>query len=168
MPTKPYSEVKVMLGNAASAWEKLMSHIRYYYEMDEIWQEGKPTHKHRNILYIKRSGKALIALGLREGYFAASIVLGKAERDKFDLQRETFSDPVTKEYDETEILHDGAWLSFDVYDDSIVDDFIRLVEIKRKPNRKVLPGNIEMCGVLDIGLSHSEITEKLFSNGESL
>ena len=47
--TKPYSEVKAILGTASSAWEKLVGHIRFYYEIDEIWAEGKPTHKHYNI-----------------------------------------------------------------------------------------------------------------------
>lgn len=160
--TKPYSEVKALLGNATVAWEKLTSHIRYYYEIDEIWAEGKPTHKHRNILYFKRSGKSLIILALRDGYFEACIVLGKAERDKFDMQRDTFGEAVLKLYDETEILHDGMWLNFDIFDSSLVDDFIRLVGIKRKPNRKVLPDSMEKCGQLDIGLSHSEITERVF------
>ena len=45
-PTKPCEQVKAMLGNASAAWEKLVGHIRFYYEIDEIWAEGKPTYKH--------------------------------------------------------------------------------------------------------------------------
>ena len=51
--TKPYDEVKAMLGGASTAWEKLVGYIRYYYEVDEVWAEGKPTHKHYNILTFK-------------------------------------------------------------------------------------------------------------------
>ena len=38
---------------------------------------------------------------------------------------------------------------------------IRLLHLKRKPNRKVLPDNLEKCGRLDLGLSHDEITNLL-------
>ena len=33
-------------------------------------------------------------------------------------------------------LHDGKWLMFEPVDTSLFDDFIRLLGIKRKPNRK--------------------------------
>ncbi|MCL2275637.1 MAG: DUF3788 domain-containing protein [Defluviitaleaceae bacterium] len=158
-PTKPYKEVKNLLGNAAPAWEKLVGYIRYYYELDEIWAEGKPTQKHYNNLFFKRSGKALISCHLRDGHFLVCVVLGKTEREKFDARRNDFSETVCKEYDATEALHDGKWLGFTVKDDSLHDDFIRLMHIKRKPNRKVASDKtLAQCGRLDIGLSYSEIT----------
>jgi len=158
-PTKPYSEVKAMLGSASVAWERLTGHIRYYYEIDEIWTEGKSTHKHYNILTFKRGGKSLITLCLRENFFIACITLGAKEREKFEQQREKFGDAVCKEYDASETLHDGKWLGFEVRDESLINDIVRFLPIKRKPNRKVLPENIEKCGRLDIGLSNEEITE---------
>ena len=158
---KPYEEVKTMLGSTSTAWEKLVGHIRYHYVMDEKWVEGKPTHKNYNNLFIRRGGKSLIILAVRENYFMVAVVLGKAERDKFDEQRETFGETVCKEYDKAETYHDGKWLGFDVYDEGPVDDIIRLLHLKRKPNRKVLPESLEMCGCLDLGLSHDEITKRL-------
>ncbi|MDR0767901.1 MAG: DUF3788 domain-containing protein, partial [Methanosarcinales archaeon] len=86
---KPYKQVKAMLGSASPAWEKLVGHIRFFYVMDELWKEGNPTHKQYNELYIRRGGKSLTILGIREGYFIACVVLGKNEREKFDEQRET-------------------------------------------------------------------------------
>ena len=161
-PTKPFTEIKTMLGKAITPWETLVAHIRYHYEIDEIWAEGKPTHKNHNNLYFKRSGKPLIGLSLRGEYFVAWMALGKAEREKFDQQREHFSETVLKQYDEAETLHDGLWLAFDITDDSLNADLIRIMEIKRKPNRKVLPPSMEKCGQLDIGMSHAEITSQLF------
>ena len=158
---KPYEEVKIMLGSASSAWEKLVGHIRFFYVMDEQWAEGKPTHKHRNNLFIRRSGKSFVILGLREGYFEVCVVLGKAEREKFDEQRTDFGEVVCKEYDNAETLHDGKWLGFEVRDESLIDDIIRLLHIKRKPNRKILPESLEKCGRLDLGLSHEDITSRL-------
>ena len=155
---KPYKQVKEMLGSASSAWEKLTGYIRCHYIMDEVWDEGKPTHKHHSSLYFRRGGKTLITLCVREGYFIASIVFGKNERAKFDEQREAFGGAVCKEYDGTEIYHDGKWLGFDVYDDALIDDMTRLIHVKRKPNRKTLPESLEKCGCLDLGLSHEEIT----------
>ena len=162
-PTKNYEQVNAMLGNASSAWEKLVGHIRYYYEIDEIWAEGKPTHKHYNLLFFKRGGKPLITLCLREGFFLVSITLGAKARELFEQQRENFGDAVRNEYDSSETLHDGKWLGFEVCDESLIDDIIRLLPIKRKPNRKILPDNIEKCGKLDIGLSHEEITSRVIS-----
>jgi hypothetical protein len=158
---KPYGQVKEMLGSAASAWEKLVGHIRFYYVMDEKWAEGKPTHKNYNNLFVRRGGKSLIILGIREGYFIASIVLGKEERERFDAQRDAFHETVRRVYDEAETYHDGKWLVFDIHDESLVDEMIRLLRLKRKPNRKSLPDSMEKCGCLDLGLTHDEITSCL-------
>ena len=165
-PTKPYNEVKTMLGDASAAWENLVGYIRFHYEMDENWAEGKPTHKHYNNLFIKRSGKALLSLHLRDGFFLVSITLGGKERDKFEEQRATFGETVCNEYDAAETLHDGKWLGFEVRDGSLIDDIIRLVQIKRKPNRKGFPRDIEKCGCLDIGMSHDSITKYIMESSD--
>ena len=160
-PIKPYDEVKAMLGNASPAWEKLTGYIRFHYMVDEIWAEGKPTHKNRNNLYFKRGGKSFAILGIREGHFIVVVVYGKDEREKFEQRRREFSEAVQKEYDAAETLHDGKWLGFYVYDDTLIDDIIKLLLIKRKPNSKVLPKSMDGCGCLDIGLSHDDITKLL-------
>jgi len=156
--TKPYEQVKEMLGESSSAWEKLTGHIRFYYIMDELWEEGNPNHKHYNNLRFRRGGKTLTTLCIREGYFMACVVFGKDEREKFEEQRESFGETICKEYDETEIYHDGKWLGFNVHNDLLIDDIIRLLHIKRRPNRKTLPDSLKKCGCLDIGLSHEGIT----------
>ena len=162
-PIKPYDEVKAMLGTASPAWEKLTGHIRFHYMMDEVWVEGKPTHKGHNNLYFKRGGKSFTILSIREGYFIVTVVYGKDEREKFEQHREEFGEAVQREYDASESLHDGKWMVFDVYDGTLIDDIIKMLSIKRKPNRKVLPESTERCGCLDIGLSHEYITNLLFA-----
>jgi len=96
------------------------------------------------------------------------VVLGKDEREKFDEQRELFSEAVRKVYDEAQLYHDGKWLGFNMYDDLLVDDITRLLHIKRKPNRKVFPENLDKCGCLDLGLSHEDITTWVHNNEERL
>ena len=155
---KSYKQVEAILGEASLAWEKLAGYIRFYYVMDELWDEGNPNHKHYNNLRFRRGGKTLITLCIREGYFLACVVLGKDERDKFDEQRETFGEAARRVYDEAHTYHDGKWIAFEVRDEAPVDDIIRLVHIKRKPNRKILPESLERCGSLDLGLSHEDIT----------
>ncbi len=157
-PIKPYEEVKAMLGGASSAWDKLMGYVRYHYAVDEKWAEGKPTHKHYNNLFVRCGGKSFIGLSLRDGYFQATITLGKVERERFEAERGAFSEEVRRQYDEAETLHDGKWLGFKVSDESPVDDIIRLLQIKSRPNRKVLPESIEKCGRLDIGMSREDIS----------
>ncbi|MCL2854404.1 MAG: DUF3788 domain-containing protein [Defluviitaleaceae bacterium] len=157
-PTKPYEEVKQMLGKSSTAWEKLLGKIRFHYVMDEDWREGEPTHKNYNNLFIRRSGKSLIIFSLREGYFIACIVLGKDEQAKFEQERESFGKVVRNAFDSEEALHDGKWLAFGIYDDKLVDDIMRLLRLKRKPNRKELPQDLDYYGFMDIGMSHADIT----------
>lgn len=161
-PIKPYDQVKAMLGDASPAWEKLVGRIRFSYALDEIWIEGNPNHKNHNNLYFKRGGKTLVTLSIREGYFIVCIVFGKAEREKFDDQRDLFSEAICKEYDAAHTYHDGKWLGFEVRDKTLVGGIIRLLPIKRKPNRhKMFPASLELCGRLDLGLSHEEISSRL-------
>jgi len=160
---KPYEQVVMMLGNASSAWEKLVGHIRFYYVMDELWEEGNPTHQHYNNLRFRRGGKTLATLCIREGHFLVCIVLGKEDREKFDEQREAFGRVACKAYNETHTYHDGKWIVLDVCDESLIEDIIRLLHIKRKSNRKILPESIEKCGCIDLGLSNEDITNYLIT-----
>jgi len=157
-PILTFAEATTRLGQAAGAFESLAGQIRYHYELDEIWQAGNLSHKHHSNLLFKRGGKTQITLCLREDYFIACVVLGKDEREKFDTERGNFSAAVQSEYDNTEVLHDGKWLGFNIKDETLVDDLFKLIQLKSKPNRKVFPAGIEKCGRLDIGLSKQEIT----------
>lgn len=64
------------------------------------------------------------------------IIFGKEERTKFEEIRETFSHAVCKQYDEAETYRDGKWVMFEPTDTAEFDDYIKLLAIKRKPNRK--------------------------------
>lgn len=64
------------------------------------------------------------------------VILGKDERLKFETDRDHYSKEVQRIYDETQTYHDGKWLMFEPKDTTLFDDFMRLLRIKRKPNRK--------------------------------
>ena len=60
---------------------------------------------------------------------------GKEEWLKFEAEREHYSKEIQNRYDEAQTYHDGKWIMFEPVDTSLFDDFIRLLRIKRKPNR---------------------------------
>ena len=115
-------------------WNKLCALIDEKYEMDCLWDKGGKawTYEYK----YRRGGKTLCALYARENCVGFMIILGKDERLKFEKDRDNYSEEVQRIYDETQTYHDGKWMMFEPTDTSLFDDFIRLLGIKRKPNRK--------------------------------
>lgn len=118
-------------------WEKLCALIEEKYDMDRIWNHGGKawTYEYK----YRRGGKTLCALYARENHIGFMVILGKEERNKFDRDRNSYSEEVRRIYDETKTYHDGKWLLFEPTDTTLFDDFSRLLQIKRKPNRKSSP-----------------------------
>ena len=115
-------------------WQKLCAAIDEKYDMDRIWNSGGKawTYEYK----YRRGGKTLCALYARENCVGFMVILGKDERAKFESGRSEYSENVQKVYDDSKTYHDGKWLMFEPTDTSLFDDFIRLLEMKRKPNRK--------------------------------
>ena len=115
-------------------WNSLSALIAEHYDMDTLWDKGGKawTYEYK----YRRGGKTLCGLYARENCIGFLVILGKDERLKFEQERETFSAEVQRIYDETRTYHDGKWLMFEPTDISLFDDFIRLLRIKRKPNKK--------------------------------
>ena len=115
-------------------WEKLCALIDEKYDMDCLLNTvGKAwTYEYK----YRRGGKTLCALYARENCVGFMIILGKDERLKFEKDRENYGEEVQRIYDETQTYHDGKWMMFEPTDTSLFDDFVRLLRIKRKPNRK--------------------------------
>ena len=64
------------------------------------------------------------------------IILGKDERAKFEDIRATLSDAVCRQYDNAQTYHDGKWVMFEPTDATDFSDYMKLLAIKRKPNRQ--------------------------------
>lgn len=114
-------------------WNKLNALIEEKYDMDRLWNKGGKAWKYE--YKYRRGGKTLCALYARESCVGFMVILGKDERLKFEADREHYSKEVQSIYDETQTYHDGKWLMFEPTDTTLFDDFIRLLRIKRKPNR---------------------------------
>ena len=117
-----------------AVWQELSSAIDEKYDMARLWNTGG-----KNWVYeykYRRGGKTLCSLYAKKNSLGFMIIFGKDERVKFEEIRETLSDPVCRQYDEATTYRDGKWVMFEPCDTYEFDDFMKLLAIKRKPNRK--------------------------------
>ncbi len=115
-------------------WSQLCALIDEKYDMDCLWSKGGKawTYEYK----YRRGSKTLCALYARENCIGFMIILGKEEHLKFEKERDSYANEVQRIYNEAQTYHDGKWMMFEPRDTSLFDDFIRLLMIKRKPNRK--------------------------------
>lgn len=117
-----------------NVWNQLCDRIDELYEMDRSWNDGG---KAWDLEYkYRRGGKTLCALYAKKDCIGFMVILGKDERARFESDRESYSEAVQKVYDNARTYHDGKWMMFEPTDDSQFDDYLRLLAIKRRPNRK--------------------------------
>ena len=115
-------------------WQKLCVVIDEKYEMERLWNvDGK------NWIYeykYRRGGKTLCSLYAKDNRIGFMIIFGKNKREKLEEIRDTLSDAVCRRYDEAKTYRDGKWVMFEPTDTSEFDDYMKLLAVKRKPNRK--------------------------------
>ena len=129
------SNMAELLGQSLfEVWQELCSAIDEKYEMERLWNTGgkKWIYEYK----YRRGGKTLCCLYAKSNCVGFLIIFGKDERTKFEDIRDTLSNAVCRQYDEAKIYHDGKWVMFEPTDTSMFCDFIKLLSIKRKPNKK--------------------------------
>ena len=115
-------------------WQKLCEVIDEKYEMERLWNAGG-----KNWIYeykYRRGGKTLCSLYAKDNRIGFMIIFGKNKREKLEEIRDTLSDAVCRRYDEAKTYRDGKWVMFEPTDTSEFDDYMKLLAVKRKPNRK--------------------------------
>lgn len=128
-------EMTALVGQSLyDVWNRLCALIDENYDMERLWGKGGKEWKYE--YKYRRGGKTLCALYARENCVGFMIVLGKDERLKFEAEKERYSKEVQKIYDNTHTYHDGKWVMFEPTDTTLFNDFIRLLSIKRKPNKR--------------------------------
>lgn len=128
-------EISLLVGEPlGEVWMSLCDAIDEKYDMECLWNSGGKAWVYE--YKYRRGGKTLCALYARENCVGFMVILGKAEREKFEARRSEFSKEVQKMYDDAKTYHDGKWIMFMPNDTSMFEDFMRLLEIKRRPNRK--------------------------------
>lgn len=133
--TPDREEMAALLGEALyEVWARLCALIDEAYDMDCLWGNGGKAWRYE--YKYRRGGKTLCALYARENCMGFMIVLGKGERSKFETDRENYAKEVQEKYDAAQTYHDGKWVMFEPVDASLFPDFMRLLKIKRRPNRR--------------------------------
>ena len=132
--TPDTEQLAALLGKPLySLWRDLCAFIDGRYDMDRLWNKGGKawTYEYK----YRRGGKTLCSLFARENCMGFMIILGKDERLQFERDRESYSQEIPRIYDGTPTYHDGKWMMFEPTDTSLFDDFMKLLKIKRKPNK---------------------------------
>ncbi len=114
-------------------WLSLTESIDAKYEMERLWNSGGKMWKYE--YKYRRGGKTLCALYARENCIGFMVIFGKDERTKFEEERDCYSKETQTVYDKAQTFHDGKWMMFEPTDTALFSDFMRLLSIKRKPNR---------------------------------
>lgn len=131
----PSEEMELLIGkNRFKVWTDLCEVIDGLYDMERMWNSGGKAWKYE--YKYRRGGKTLCALYARDNCFGFMIIFGKDEREKFEAERQDYSKEVQRIYDEATTYHDGKWVMFVMEDSSMFEDLIKLLSIKRKPNKK--------------------------------
>lgn len=115
-------------------WQALCLTIDEKYEMDRSWNPGgkRWTYEYK----YRRGGKTLCCLYAKSHCVGFMVIFGKDERTKVEAIRKALSSAVCKKYDEAETYHDGKWVMFEPTDQSEFDDYMKLLAVKKRPNRK--------------------------------
>lgn len=132
-------ELREVLGeNAYAMYENLDNYIMDTYNaVQSVGYEKDGT----MILAYRCSGKPLCTMFVYPQRLVINIILGKDERSRFEEKRDAFPAAILEKYDLSNTYHDGKWMYFDVYDNGLFEDFVTLLNVKKKPNRK-----FTMCG----------------------
>ena len=129
------STMTELLGQSLfDVWKALCSMIEEKYDIEPVWNAGW-----KNWIYeykYRKGSKTLCSLYAKSNCVGFMIILGKDERPKFEDIRDGFSNTVCRRYDEATTYHDGKWIMFEPTNTAEFDDYMKLLAIKRKPNRK--------------------------------
>ena len=128
-------DIKKLVGSSLyDVWDKLCYMIEENYDMEHLRNKGGKawTYEYK----YRRGGKTLCALYAKENCIGFMIIFGKDERAKFEAARNDYSQQVQKIYDEAKTYRDGKWIMFEPTDTSMFQDFMKLLSIKRRPNKK--------------------------------
>lgn len=120
------------MNNLEKVSHETMVFMRGKYRLDEIG-DG------RDELKFKQGQKTVLTVYTHEDKFTFLIIFGEKEREIFEARRDEFSKDILKYYDDAKTYHDGKWIFIDVTEPAQLEEVKRLIQIKKKPNRKPFP-----------------------------
>lgn len=120
-----------MTPQAQKAYDALKTYIEENYPMLET-QTGGPDKYGKSMLRYRKN-RSFCTLFEQEAGFHLLIALGAKERAAFEAQRELYAPETLRQYEEATTYHDGKWILFPIEDDSALEDYKRILALKRKP-----------------------------------
>lgn len=136
LDTVPNAEQMAALTGAQlyEVWSKLCALIDESYNMERVWNTGGKawTYEYK----YRRGGKTLCCLYAKSHCMGWMVIFGKEERAKVEAVRDSLSPAVCRQYDEAKTYRDGKWVMFYPASADSFDEYLRLLALKRKPNRK--------------------------------
>ena len=84
----------------------------------------------------RQGKKTIVSINLHKDHYVFQIILGKAEREKFEAVKHEFPIEIQELYDRERTLHDGKWLLIPVDDLQNLEVVKKMILIKKNPNRK--------------------------------
>lgn len=135
-----------------------MVFMRGKYHLDEVG-DGKDE------LKFKQGKKTILTIYTREDKYTFLIIFGKKEREIFESGQSTFSSYIRNYYQSSRTHHDGKWMFIDVTTLQQLEEVKKLIQIKKKPNRKSFPKDGAVwsrCGHrCDLCIHYTEMSEEL-------
>ena len=136
MPDLPPSaeQMTTLVGKPLyEVWTQLCALIEERYDMERLWGGGGKAwiyeYKYR------RGGKTLCSLYAKSQCMGFLVIFGKAERAKVEAIWESLSPAVRAQYEAAQTYHDGKWVMFQPADTAGFTEYMKLLALKRKPNR---------------------------------
>lgn len=127
-----YELIALLGAEVVGVWKEICDNIESKYDMNIAWNNGGKAWKYE--CKYSRAGKTLCALYANENKSGLMIIFGGAERDKVETIRQELNEKTVAIYDEAKTYRDGKWVMFPL-DKALIADYMRLLSIKRKPNK---------------------------------
>ncbi len=120
--------------DAAAAWENITAFLAENYDFTPETVFG--GRKYGWAVRYRRSGKSLCTLHPEKGAFTVLVVLGGKETEQALAALTEFSPDVADTISGAKQYHDGRWLWLRVLSQDNTADIKRLLQIKKKPQKK--------------------------------
>ena len=115
--------------------EEIIRFMRGKYVLDEV--PGK--YYEIDCLKFRQGKKTILSINIHEDHYDFQVIFGKAEREKFETQRDEFPQSIINLYDKAHTYHDGKWMLIRVDTMETLEAVKKMIILKKKPNRKPFP-----------------------------
>lgn len=113
---------------------EIVKFMRGMYRLDEV----AGMYYDIPCLRFRQGNKTIVSINLHKDHYDFQIILGKAEREKFEAIKHELPIEIQNLYDNERTLHDGKWLLIRVDNLHTLEAVKKLILLKKKPNRKPL------------------------------